>query len=72
MQMLSSTNHRFGDTSALPGGLIQGHAALPDAGQSNATEIALANFVDTPLPSREVLDALLDSFFSTVDWFMMV
>ncbi|KAK6835684.1 hypothetical protein RU639_001983 [Aspergillus parasiticus] len=53
------------DTSALPGGKgMEGHI-LADARSWQDT-------IGISLPPREVLDALIDQFFNSVNWFMMV
>lgn len=53
------------DTSALPGG-----KKFQDP--SFLQRIPWRDAVGISLPSKNYLDHLVDTFFSTVDWFMMV
>ncbi|KAK9429586.1 fungal-specific transcription factor domain-containing protein [Lipomyces doorenjongii] len=53
------------DTSALPGGKEMG-------GSGSASAKSWQDTIGLPLPPREVLDTLIDRFFDSVNWFMMV
>ncbi|KZF26900.1 hypothetical protein L228DRAFT_243443 [Xylona heveae TC161] len=66
--MFSGQNEAIGvqyDTSALPGGK---KSSIPSSPQNFPWRDA----VGIPLPSKHYSDHLVDIFFSTVDWFMMV
>lgn len=53
------------DTSALLGGKEMARPVSPSAGPWQDT-------IGQSLPPREVLDSLIDQFFNSVNWFMMV
>jgi hypothetical protein len=60
-----SRNYPLYDTSALPGGNEMDGSFSPSVK-------SWQDIIGLPLPPEEVLDALVDQFFRSVNWFMMV
>lgn len=67
-QMCTSQKLAIGveyDTSALPGGKLSPFSF-------SSRQIPWRDIAGLSLPSKQSLDHLVDTFFSSVDWFMMV
>jgi hypothetical protein len=62
--LIASRDYPAHETSALPGGKGLEGLISPDSRSWQDT-------IGISLPPREALDALIDQFFNSVNWFMM-
>jgi hypothetical protein len=72
LQLLTDGDEQREDASALPGGAhkVVDETSLPVTSTHAGKQ--WSSFLLMPLPPRQHLGALIDKFFTKVDWFMMV